>query len=90
VFISLIHNRFLEFLKKHNVIYKTQYGFQKHISTGHACLDIIMSTLENNQNLYTGLIFLHLHKAFDTVSYEILLDKLDHYGIRGPARELMR
>ena len=81
----LVYNRFLEFLKKHNVIYKSQYEFQKHIATNHASLDIVTTTLDNiNQRNYTGLIFLDLQKAFDTVSHYILLQNLDHYGIRGP------
>jgi len=34
----LIYNRFLELFKMHNVIYKTPYGFQKHISIYRPCL----------------------------------------------------
>ena len=38
----------------------------------------------DNNKFAVGL-FVDLQKAFDTVDHNILLDKLDHYGIRGVA-----
>ena len=50
----------------------------------HAIIDIV-NVIQNNmdQKLFTCGIFLDLKKTFDTVDHLILLQKLNHYGIKG-------
>ena len=43
----------------------------------------ILQSIDNNE--YTIGVFLDLAKAFDTVNHQMLLGKLEHYGIRGVA-----
>ena len=50
--------------------------------------DNIIKFLDEGQ--YCMSIFVDLTKAFDTVDHEILLDKLDRYGIRGHANLFLR
>ena len=91
IFEKLIHTQLTKFWTKHKVLTTTQYGFQSKLSTTHALLHVITSSFENvKDNLFTGLILLDLAKAFDTVSHDILLSKLDHYGIRGTAKDLLQ
>ena len=90
-FEKLMHSRLIEFLEERQILYYKQFGFQKHFSTNHAILnllEIIQKELDDGQ-IACG-IFIDLEKAFDTVSHDILLEKLDHYGIRGISNDWFR
>ena len=83
-----IFNRVVEFLNKQKCIFTKQYGFRQKHSTIHALLDIteeIRNALDKNS--FAAGIFLDFQKAFDTVDHQILLKKLEHYGIRGTENE---
>ena len=52
---------------------------------------MIGNMIKNNEaTQLTGAIFIDLPKAFDTTDHEMLLNKLDYYGIRGVANDLIR
>ena len=68
----------------HNILSKHQFGFRESFSTELALIDIhekLLSNLDNGLN--SCAIFLDLAKAFDSVSHDILLRKLEKYGVRG-------
>ena len=48
-----------------------------------------LSEAIDKSNISIG-VFLDLSKAFDTIKHDILLNKLNHYGIRGTALEWFR
>ena len=84
IFEKLMYKRVYSFLSLYNCIYELQFGFQQHHSTDHALLSLteeIRNALDKNN--YCCAVFIDLQKAFDTVDHTILLQKLNHYGIRG-------
>ena len=88
IYEKLIQARLMSFFTKNKTIHRLQFGFQKGKSTEHAILDIILKALEKKEK--ACCIFLDFEKAFDTVNHEILLTKLEYYGVRGIAYELIK
>ena len=91
IFEKLMHSRLIEFLEEKQILYYRQFGFRKDFSTNHAILTLLESiqkALDDGQ--FACGIFIDLEKAFDTVSHDILLEKLNHYGIRGIANDWFR
>ena len=88
---KLIHKRLYTFLEISNCLFNYQFGFQNHLSTNYALVSItekIRKALDDGK--YARAVFLDFQKAFDTVNYDILLAKLDHYGVRGIPLNLLK
>jgi len=78
-------------LEKYKILFEFQFGFREHHSTTLALIEITDTIRRHlDQGNYVLGLFVDLTKAFDTVDHEILLYKLNHYGIRGHANRFFR
>lgn len=83
--------RFTHYLDSFRYISKNQFGFQRKISTSDAVTNLTEQIYQNLDNKdHTIAIFLDLKKAFDTVNHDILLRKLNTYGVRGAQLDWFR
>ena len=91
IFEKNLCKRLVAFLEQKQILYCHQYGFRKLYSTTMALIEITdnIKRLLDERNYVIG-IFNDFKKAFDTVDHEIMLRKLDCYGIRGHANMFFR
>ena len=77
----VVFNQLIEHLEKHDILYEYQCSFRSKHSV-KSCFahfsNLILKGFESGKS--TGMILTDLHKAFDTLDHDILLDEIKYLG----------
>jgi hypothetical protein len=86
IFEKIICTRLENYLEKNKILHENQFGFRRKVSTCSALLQLVDKISGSMDRRKTTIgVFIDLAKAFDTVDHQILLQKLEFYGVRGIA-----
>jgi len=86
-----MYDRLLKHIETNNILAVEQFGFRTSSSTEKASYkltDDILNALNNR--MMVGGIFCDLQKAFDCINHNMLLTKLEFYGIIGITYKLIK
>ena len=86
-----IFNQLHDYFQDNKLYCKNQYGFRRNHSTEYAALELIDRVIvDMDKSEIPFSIFIDLSKAFDTLDHNILINKLQYYGIKDTALDLFQ
>ena len=92
IFEHVMTSQLMEYFTSKNLFCLQQFGIRLGHSTELAALKLVNHVINeiDNFNILTN-IYIDLSKAFDTLNFDILLNKLDYYeyGVQGCANRLI-
>ena len=91
IFERVIHTQLYTYFDENKLLSEQQYGFREKHSTELAAVKLVDYI---NHEMDIGntpeAIFIDLSKAFDTLNFDILIHKLQFYGLSGNSLALMK
>lgn len=91
VFEKYIGSAIQSFLDKHDILVNEQKGFRRNKNINMALYDFLKEVIINVDNRTPVCsIYCDMTQAFDYVDHEILLSKVESYGIRGNILKLIK
>ena len=78
-----VHHQLYSFCNEHKLVSPFQCGFKSNHSTEFTAVafsDFVRRGMD--QGLLTGAVFIDLRKAFHSVDHDLLINKLESYGLK--------
>ena len=91
LFDKLIYSRVQNFFISRSFFSENQFGFRKNKNTELAIMELVSKILPSLEDRsYCICVFLDYKACFDTISRELLVRKLERYGVRGVGLEFIQ
>ena len=86
-----MHSQLMHYFSENKLFSTQQYCFRPNKSPDLAALELMDRNIDNmNKSRCTINIYVDLSKAFDSLDHNILLSKLNFYGLDDKATNLLR
>ena len=91
VFERILFDQMYTYFNTNSLLVEQQYGFRKNHSTEYAAIKLVdHASKEMESGKIRCALYIDLSKAFDTLSFDIIIGKLCHYGVADVELRLLK